>query len=191
MLKMSRRYFKFSPGVVPGGWALGVPTDSQGQEVEDPWVFTDGMPVANPGRLRLPIYRPGKSVDFSLAGLGVPVVHVKVASLLAELAPGDVQLLPVDIPGQPEQFCILVVTRLVRCIDDKASDEVEYWLPEDGRPEKVGKYRKVSGMRIDASKVGEAKVFRTWGWSIALIVSEDIKDALERLGATGTRFEAV
>jgi len=101
------------------------------------------------------------------------------------------QPIPVDLPGQSEQFSILVAKRLVRCIDDKASDEVEYWLPEDGRPEKVGTYRKVSGMRIDPARVGEAKVFRTWGWSIALIVSEDIKDALERLGATGTRFEAV
>ncbi len=46
-------------------------------------------------------------------------------------------------------------------------------------------------MRIDPSKVGDAKVFRTWGWSIALVVSEDIKDALERTGATGLQFTEV
>ncbi len=54
MTRMSRRYFKLTPGVVPGGWALGIPTDSLGREVEDSWVFTDGAPVANPGRYRLP-----------------------------------------------------------------------------------------------------------------------------------------
>jgi hypothetical protein len=97
----------------------------------------------------------------------------------------------VDIQGWPEPFRILVATRLIRCIDDKASDEVEYWKPEDGRPERVGTYRKVSGLRIDPSRVGEAQVFRTWGWSIALIVSEELKDALEHSGATGMRFEAV
>jgi hypothetical protein len=191
MLDMSKRYFKLSPGVVPGCWALGIPTDEQGQEVEDPWIFTDGTPVPHPGRLRLPIDRPGKPVDFSLAGLGVPVIHVRVASLLSELAPTDVQLLPVDIQGQPESFCILVATRLIQCIDDKASDEVEYWLPEDGRPEKVGMYRKVSGLRIDPARVGDAKVFRAGGWSIALIVSEEIKNGLERIGATGTSFKEV
>ncbi|HEX8439602.1 imm11 family protein [Archangium sp.] len=188
---MSKRYFKLSPGVVPGCWALGIPVHPQGQEVEDPWIFTDGAPVPNPGRLRLPFDHPGKPVDFSLAGLGAPVIHAKVASLLTELASTDVQLLPVDIQGQPEQFCILVATRLVRCIDDKASDEVEYWLPEDGRPERVGTYRKVSGMRIDPARVGDAKVFRPWGWSIALIVSEEIKNGLERIGATGTSFKEV
>jgi hypothetical protein len=46
-------------------------------------------------------------------------------------------------------------------------------------------------MRIDPSKVGDANVFRTWGWSIALIVSEPLKEALERIGATGTKFKEV
>jgi hypothetical protein len=44
-------------------------------------------------------------------------------------------------------------------------------------------------MRIDKAKVGSAKVFRPEGWEVALIVSEELKDALERMGATGTRFE--
>ncbi|HYH98162.1 hypothetical protein [Hyalangium sp.] len=46
-------------------------------------------------------------------------------------------------------------------------------------------------MRIDPSKVGDAKVFRTWGWTAALIVSEEIKEALERIGTTGTKFKDV
>jgi hypothetical protein len=44
-------------------------------------------------------------------------------------------------------------------------------------------------MRIDASKVGGVKVFRTWGWSVALVISEEIKAGLERMGATGTAFK--
>ncbi|RYZ15461.1 MAG: hypothetical protein EOO70_06775, partial [Myxococcaceae bacterium] len=46
-------------------------------------------------------------------------------------------------------------------------------------------------MRIDPTKAGDAKVFRTWGWTIALIVSEDIKEALERAGVTGMKFKEV
>jgi hypothetical protein len=46
-------------------------------------------------------------------------------------------------------------------------------------------------MRIDPSKVGDAKVFRPWGWTVALIVLEEIKEALERVGATGTKFKDV
>lgn len=186
---MTKRYFKLSPGVVPGSWALGIPTDMDGKEVRDPWMFKKGKPLSDVGRLRMPIDRPGRVVDFSLAGIGTPVVHVRIASLLSKLAPNDVQFLPVEIEGQADHFCIFIATRLVRCIDDAASAEVEYWKAEDGRPEKVGQYRKVSGLRIDSSKVGDARVFRTWGWSIVLIISEEIKNALERTEATGASFQ--
>ncbi len=186
-----RRYFELSDDVyIAGRWQLGSPVDEHGQEVS-PWQFTKGHPVHVQGRLRVPLEEKGRPLDFTLAGLDTPVMHVNVASIFAELAPNDVQLLPVDVEGQPEQFSILVATRLIQCIDEKASEEVCHWKPEDGRPDKVGKYRVVAGMRIDPSKVGDAKVFRTWGWSIALIVSEEIKEALDRLGATGTRFKEV
>ena len=74
-----------------------------------------------------------------------------MASVLPELAPEEVHALPVEIEGQSEQFFILVAAKRIRCIDDKATKEVLMWTPEDGRPEKVGKYRDVYGMRIDAS----------------------------------------
>ncbi|MBL0692415.1 DUF1629 domain-containing protein [Comamonas sp. JC664] len=119
------------------------------------------------------------------------MAHVRVASLFAERAPADVQLLPVDLAGQPDQYLLLVATKLIRCIDDRATREVLYWKPEDERPEKLGQYRSVAGLRIDPTKVGDAQVFRTWGWPIALIVSEDLKAALEQSGATGMKFTPV
>ena len=190
---MPQRYFRLTDDVsIPERWELGVPVDQQGREIDDPWMFKNGVPVHVDGRLKVPIKIPGKPLDFSLAGIGVaPVVHVKVASLLKDLAPDDVQLFPVDIDGQPDQFYILNVTRTVKCIDDEASEEVSYWTPGDGRPEKVGQYEGVHGMRIDPTKVGDARVFRTWGWTIALIVSEELKEALERIRASGTKFKAV
>ncbi|ADO68303.1 uncharacterized protein STAUR_0499 [Stigmatella aurantiaca DW4/3-1] len=124
------------------------------------------------------------------AGLSIPVVHVKVASLLSELAPGDVQLIPADIEGQPDQYLVLVATRPIRCIDEKAS-EVSFWTPEQGVPEKIGQYMGVDRLRIDKTKVGNTQVFRPEGWEVVLIISEEIKDALERMGASGTRFEEV
>jgi hypothetical protein len=190
---MTMRYFKLSDDMsLQGRWLLRDPTDSQGQKVDDPWQFKAGGSVAIEERLKIPIYHPGSPLDFTLTDVGgAPVVHKRVASIFAELAPDDVQVIPVDVDGLLEPYCILVATRLIRCIDDNASEEVRYWNPEDGRPEKVGKYRAVYGMRIDPTKVGDAKVFRTWGWTGALIVSEDIKDALERAGVTGCQFKEV
>jgi hypothetical protein len=84
----------------------------------------------------------------------------------------------------------MVAMRLIRCIDEKAS-RILLWTVEDGVPKKVGQYRDVRDLRIDKTKVGNAQVFRPEGWEVVLIISGEIKDALERLGATGTRFTEV
>lgn len=165
--------------------------DQQGRELESPWIFNKGEPTPDPGKLMIPVTVPGRALDLSYGGIGTPLVHARVAALFAELAPEDVQLFPVEIEGQSEPFFILVATRLIRCIDERASRHARRWSPEDGRPEKVGTYRDVRGMRIDPSQVGDAKVFRPWGWSIALVVREELKTALERIGASGAEFEEV
>ncbi|WP_426733121.1 imm11 family protein [Myxococcus faecalis] len=189
---MVKRYFQLTDDVsVLGRWDLGHPRESGGRELEDPWMFREGHPVAVSGRLSVPIEVPGKALDFSLAGFSTPVVHVTVANLFQELAPDDVQLVPVDIEGRPDAYFILVATKLIRCIDDGATEEVLYWTEEDRRPEKLGQYRDVYGMRIDPAKVGDAKVFRTWGWSIALVVSEDLQRALTKKKATGVKLTPV
>ncbi|WP_342375498.1 hypothetical protein NVS55_29960 [Myxococcus stipitatus] len=186
------RYFSLKEDVRAGHWYLGDPLDETGQEVEDIWQFAAGRPIRPPGRLVFPLEEPGRSLDFSTAGVGVtPVVHVRVAAIFAERAPDDVQLIPVDVKGYPEQYVLLVATKTVRCIDEKASREILIWQPEDERPEMVGEYRSVAGMKIDRSKVGDTKVFRTWGWPLGLIVSEDIKAALESAKVSGAKFEEV
>ncbi|MCP3136720.1 imm11 family protein [Pyxidicoccus xibeiensis] len=189
---MPTRFYELTDDMsIQGRWLLGVPRDEQGREIEEPWLFTDGATVADSRHLRLPVVVPGSALDFSRAAFAIPVVHHRVATRLAELAPSDVQFVDATVQGQTESFCILVATQLVKCIDDKASAEVEYWREADGRPEKVGRYRKVAGMRVDPLKAGQAKVFRPWGWSVSLIVGEDIKQALEEMGATGVRFTEV
>lgn len=190
---MSHRFYKLTSNVsVPGRWYLDEPTDSHGQEVEDIWQFTEGRPLRVEESLRIPVHRPGRPLDFTTTSAGTsPIVHPKVAAVFGALAPQDVQLIPVDVEGQPAPYSLLVATRLIRCIDEKASAEVRHWMPEDGQPEKVGQYRSVAAMRIDKACVGDAKVFRPWGWPVALVVSGDIKEALGRVGATGVKFTEV
>ncbi|WNG20472.1 imm11 family protein [Cystobacter fuscus] len=189
---MAKRYFRLLDDLqLPGRWELDDPVDQRGQALRT-WLLARGESAHVEGRLRIPIYVPGRSLDFSLlAGAPIPVVRARVAAVFSELAPDDVQLIPVDVDGQTEPYVLLNITRVVKCIDDEASDEVRYWKLEDGQPEKLGQYRSVIGMRIDPSKVGNAGVFRTWGWELAIVVSEAIKDALERMGATGTKFQEV
>ena len=186
------RYFRLTDDMTrPGRWELGTPINEHGQEFGS-LLFMAGKPVHVEGQLQLPVVHPGQALDFSFADAGgFPVVSQRVASVLSEMAPGDVQLFPVRVDSRSEPYLLVNVARTVKCIDDEASEEVQYWKPEDGEPERIGDYRVVAGMRIDPTQVGGAKVFRPLGWKVVLVVSEDIKEALERTGATGTEFREV
>jgi hypothetical protein len=111
-----------------------------------------------------------------------------VAAILERLASQDVQLLPARVDGQTEPWFILNVLRIIRCIDDARCDEVDYWKPEDGQPEKVGQYSYVHGLKVDPTKIGDAHIFRPWGWDVAIIVSDTLKQALEQESITGMKY---
>ncbi|MFP2925093.1 imm11 family protein [Pyxidicoccus sp. 3LG] len=190
---MERRFFSLDFEVdVPGRWYLAEPTSPAGQTVPDIWAFVDGRPVEAPGPLRVPFSRPGRPLDFDKTTVGgTPIVSARVASVFREMAPGDVQLFPVEVESQTEPYSLLNVARTVRCIDDAACEEVQLYTEEDEEPERHGEYRSVSGLRIDKAKVGDARVFRLWGYHIPIIVDGELKEALERAGITGGRFDEV
>ncbi|EPX61191.1 hypothetical protein D187_000974 [Cystobacter fuscus DSM 2262] len=190
---MERRFFRLTIDVhVPGRWYLSDPTNLAGDEIDDIWQFTDGRPVEVRDRIRVPIFKPGEPIDIEFAGAAqTPIVSERVASVFREQAPQDVQLLPVEVEGEATPYYVLNVARELHCIDDAACKEVQFYTPKDGRPELVGEYRAVSGLRIDKSKVGDARVFRLWGWHPPIIVDGELKEALERTGIVGGLFDEV
>jgi hypothetical protein len=56
---------------------------------------------------------------------------------------------------------------------------------------RLAKELATEGTHLNPSQVGDAQVFRPGGWLVVLLVSEEIKEALERIGATGTKFKEV
>ncbi|WP_426755039.1 imm11 family protein [Myxococcus sp. Y35] len=188
------RYFDLHDDFrIPGRPELSDPVAVNAREkLDSVWLFTSGARVRSVGKLRLSVKPPGLPLDFSLAGAGLtPVVSARVASVFRELAPHDVQLLPVEVEDRSEPFFIVVATRLVRCIDERACAEVVHYTADDSPPERVGHYRSVRGLRVDPTKTNGARVLRAWGWPVSLIVSEGIKEALEHAGITGARFAEV
>ncbi|WNG62458.1 hypothetical protein F0U59_04705 [Archangium gephyra] len=121
--------------------------------------------------------------------MGNPVVHRRVVSLFERLGlQNEVQFIPVEVDGQTEPWFILNALRVIRCIDDARCDEVFYWGPEDGEPDRIGEYQNVRGLKVDVEKIGNAHIFRPWGWLVVLIVSEYVKQAMEAEGITGIKF---
>ncbi len=174
----------------PGRWHLRSPVDEHGQKI-NPWQFDEGRWLEPQGLIRFPVRPDGVELDFSWAAFNIPVVSSRFVQVFERLGLQEVQFLPVQVENHPDPWFILNTLRTFRCIDDARCEEVQYWRPEDGQPEKVGRYQSIAGLRIDPTKVEGARIFRPWGWVIALLVSEDVKQALEREGLTGTRFTEV
>ncbi len=174
----------------PGRWHLRSPVDEHGQKI-NPWQFTEGRGIESQGLIRFPVRPDGVELDFSWAAFSIPVVSSRFVQVFERLGIQEVQWLPIQVEHHPGPWFILNTLRVIRCIDEARCEEVRHWKPEHGEPEKVGQYRSVAGLRIDPTQVEGARLFRPWGWRVALLVSEDVKDALEREHITGTRFTEV
>ncbi len=184
---MSRYFMLRDHMSFPGRWVLRSPVDEQGAEI-DSWQFGEGQPVELAGVAYFPMSHRGCALDISQTGLGVPVVHGRAAALLERLCGQDVQLLPARVEGQSDSWFILNLLRVIRCIEEARCEYVEHWKPEDNQPDKVGEYRNVRGLKVDPAKIGDAHIFRPWGWRVAIIVSEPLKLALEQAGITGMKY---
>jgi hypothetical protein len=185
------RYFDLTDKMdIRGRWLLDNPVDEAGKEL-DPWQFHEGRMVdVIPRKMLLRLLVHGNPLDYSEASFSIPVVSQRLKEFLERLGVEDeVQFFPVRVESREEPWFVLNATRLVDCIDESRC-RTERWKPEDGAPERVGEYRLVEDMRIDPGRVGGARIFRTWGWPV-LIVSEELKQAMEQEGITGTRFTEV
>ncbi|RKH65650.1 hypothetical protein D7W81_16500 [Corallococcus aberystwythensis] len=126
-----------------------------------------------------------------LAGVEeTPIGSQAVANVFRTLAPDDVQLFPVSIEGESERAFLVNAIKVVDCIDEERCLEVQHY-PEGSFPEYAGEYRWIYGLRVDPAKTDGAHVFRLKKFKTAFIVSEDIKNALERVGNLGLSFERV
>jgi len=191
MTAQPRYYELFDDMRVPGRWILRMPVDERSEWI-DTWQFKEGRGLNLEGPIRFPVRPAGIALEFTLAAVGIPVVHRRVVALFERLGlQKEVQFIPAQVEGQLEPWFILNTLRVIRCIDDARCEEVLYWRPEDGQPERVGEYRNVSGLKVDVTKVGDANIFRPWGWLVVLIVSERVKQALEEEGITGIQFVEV
>ncbi|QRK13689.1 hypothetical protein JQX13_19210 [Archangium violaceum] len=163
--------------------------DEEGrEELFDVWRFNEGRVLNIEKPIHLSVKPAGIPIEFSHA-LGIPIVHRRVVALFERLGlQKEVQFIPVEVEGQTEPWFILNALQVIRCIDDARCEEVLYWLPEDNRPDVLGQYRNVRGLKVDPTKIGEAHIFRPWGWPVVLIVSEHLKRALEEEGITGIKF---
>jgi len=184
---MKRTFFRLNDEEeVPGRWHLGEVRTLAGEEPR----LRAGLHFNGADRLVAGVSRAGRVLDFCLTSFAVPVASAALARAVSEAADGDVQCLPVEVASQAGMV-VLNAVRVVRCLDESNSEFIK-WTAQDHRADLAGQYRQVTKLILDEAAIPvDAHFFRVEGWLVALIVSEQVKDAMERAGCRGARFTEV
>jgi hypothetical protein len=173
----------------PDQWFLDDPVAVDGKEI-DPRDFTCSTAFAGSSPAALSIANPGRELAFNLGAFDMPIVSTRVADIFRSICTEDVELFSVEISGARESYLILNVLKMFKCLDEPRSEFIK-WQPGDHRPDLIGKYHSVWKVRIDAAQAEDAHIFRIEGWKIELIVSKELKQALETVPQLGIIFEHV
>jgi len=170
-------------------WHIKAPVDALKNEV-DARLFTQSTKYQGSLSLVMPLRRRGDLVDFNFGDFDMVVTPEGLNVELEHMLSPQIQRIPVKIENGGRGFEILNVLDVVKCVDEQRS-EFTKWTNSDGRSDKVGKFRMITRLRIDAKAASAHHLFRVAEWPIALIASEDIKSFLEARAVTGITFELV
>ena len=171
-------------------WFLGEPLSENGQSI-DARLFTYGKAYEGIAPHSVPVQQNGKRIAFNLAAFDMPVVSNEIASFLGAVAGSDCEFFPVIVGESNIGMSILNVVRRIECVDESRCEDVMKWRPEDNRPDRLGFYRSIGGLRIDPMKTASHHIFRIFGWEVSLIVSEVIRAKLETIENLGIVFNEV
>ena len=114
-----------------------------------------------------------------------------MAAALLRHAEKQIQLIPVQVENFDEEIFIVNVLSEIKCVDEARSTFQKYLPGNISRPDKVGGYEIVAELFIDPESAVGFEIFRPWGWKVAVIVSERIKEVITQVGAQGTKFQEV
>lgn len=170
-------------------WFPDDPVTAEGEEI-DSRDFTTGAIYQGPYPSLIPLMQEGSPTEFTLAAFDMPVISERLYLILNDICKNDIQFFPAKVGTCDSGYGILNVISVVNCIDESKSEFIK-WTSEDGRPEKVGQYRMFAQLAINPHRVGQQKIFRLYGWEIAMIVAKEVKEAIETSKTCGVVFYPV
>ncbi|MBO0830737.1 MAG: hypothetical protein J2P28_00095 [Actinobacteria bacterium] len=181
---MTTYYRVVTDPLVAGLCLFGEPHDASGQL--DARRFTHcekfGQPLTP---LRIPITVDGVQPEFGLGAFELPVVSPQLGKVLLAVAPGDVELIPAAAGQDPRS--ILNVLSCVDCIDEDRTVG-DKWPADSPRAGRIGTYRTIVDLFLDASRITGQSVFRVRGWEVALVISEQVAQHLSEPQLRGIRL---
>ena len=187
------RWFGVTHPRLRGTRTLFGPQDAGAQDLAEQ--LTAGRKVEPlPAALTVEVLIEGHPLAWGRTDRSVIVVNEAVAAVLRERAGDDVQLIAATLDGYDDPQHILVITRLVDCLDVQASGastHLEVYGADDLLlpPDDIATYDKLV---IVPDKVPEGvQVFRIARLNMHVVVSRDLACALAAAGITGVGFAPV
>lgn len=138
------------------------------------------------------VYRDGSEMDYTCnEAYGVSVVSKKFKEALFGIA--GITFAKANIIGKntSNEFYIMAVSKELACINEEESEFQKFEINDPVRPDKAGEYRGFFKMVVDPKKCAGFNIFRVKGFSIAIVVSSQVKQNLESLGVLGAKFKSV
>lgn len=147
----------------------------------DIWAYSAGTPIEDACEVPCLVDQPGLSADFNMDGLtAVPIVSSRLAGVLLELAPSNIQLISANLNARGEWKVVNVVS-LVDAFDDCNSIASR---SDDERSALRGVMRLI----VDPSKIGSQHLFRLSATTNDIIVSETLMRRCQDSAFTNMKF---
>jgi hypothetical protein len=166
---------------------LGAPLTLRGIEL-DPRLFTEGKRYLGESNLEILVRHGTQPLDFTLGSFDMPVVIPSLAKHLQDLCPEALQVIPAAVTKIDRAVAILNVLDVRDAIDEQHS-EITWWTKEDGLESKIGTYAGIGRIVLVRKRIDGAMMLRLKNWELPLIVSEQIKDAIQSAQTSGVEFE--
>ena len=170
-------------------WRLGTPREPDGSEVE-PWRYLDSRLTAASENLVVPVRREGEHADLNMTTHRLWIVTERARNVISSAVPAsDVQFVACRASdGTP--LYVLNTLNLVDCFDYARSegivlhdDPVNTW--------RMGKVKYAHKWLIDPCRAEGASLFRVRNDDVALLVSSELKQLLQKEQLTGAAFACV
>ncbi len=177
------------------GWELVVTWELPDGSWRDVWAYTRCEYLSQPDDITVDIVDKGLATDFNLANFNIPIVSKRLGDVVESVAKNQIQRIPISI-GDDRGWEILNILNLVECLDYERS-VIDYHAEIPSDPAIVetlknsGKPRGVRLLRIDGRKACGFHIFRISDWTIPIIVSAALKNALEDAGVTGLSYRSI
>jgi hypothetical protein len=138
--------------------------------------------------------------DYPFTNNALPVYSPRLKAVMEGLGLGEIQYLPLRVRdehggGELLGYHIANYLRVIDCLDRERSayqvwtrDNLLFW---EQTPWKLGTFRDVTKAVVDSRVIGDVPLFRLWGWTMIVVVREDVKREIERAQITGCRFSAI